>query len=216
MVLLGVVLFGSLWGLSEATFGALLHLINSPYKGEIMTSFGVMVMSAAAAVYKPKNAFAFTVGLGVVASLVKGVNLIFLGVDSHVLRVMVVIPIEAASFGALASIFNRAFNESRRLRPAVGALSAYASFFLLSSVYIYAGIGSNFWVGRGFADMVSFTLSGGTVAAILSVLTTDVGFRLGETVKPAVEDLIGRDPAVYYLVSVALTALSWILRVSVA
>ena len=33
--LIGVVVFGSIWGLVEATLGGFLHLIHFPYKGAI-------------------------------------------------------------------------------------------------------------------------------------------------------------------------------------
>ncbi|MFH1788683.1 MAG: hypothetical protein ABH834_04830 [Candidatus Altiarchaeota archaeon] len=204
-IVIGIILFGAIWGFAEATAGAVLHLANSPHKGQIMTSFGVMVMSLAAAVYKPKNTLAFMVGLGVVASLVKGVDVLFLGLDSHVMRVMVVIPLEAAAFGAIASIFHKSFYSNNTLRPVIGAASAYASFFLLALVYVYGGIGSKFWVGMNFTGIVNFALTDGTIAAVLALVTTDAGFRVGASVKAGVEDFVSRNPLVYYLASLAVS-----------
>lgn len=204
-IVIGMILFGSVWGFAEATAGAVLHLANSPHKGQIMTSFGIMVMSLAAAVYRPKNTLAFMMGVGVVASIVKGVDVLFLGLDSHVLRVMIVIPLEAAAFGAISSLLHKSFYSNKTIRPVIGAASAYASFFLLAVVYVYGGIGSNFWSGMDFAGIVNFALTDGTIAAALALVTTDVGFRVGASVKAGVEGFMNRNPLVYYLASLAVS-----------
>lgn len=211
-IIIGLVLFGSIWGFAEATLGAILHIVHSPHKGAIMTSLGVMVMSAAAAAYKPRNTLAFMVGLGVIASLVKGLDLIFMGADSHVLRVMVVIPLEAAAFGAIAYAFAGYYHERKMMRPTVGALTAYASFALLASVYIYGGLGSKYWMGKGFMDIVEFTLSGGTVAAVLCIMTSDVGYNLGKAIAPKIAWVTDKKPLSYYLASLTLSGILWIAR----
>lgn len=204
-IVIGMILFGVTWGFAEATLGAILHLAHSPHKGEIMTSFGIMIMSAAAAVYRPKNTLAFMVGVGVIASLVKGVDVLFLGPDSHVLRVMIVIPLEAAAFGAIASLFYKNFYTSKTTRPIIGAASAYASFLMLAAVYVYGGIGSEFWAGMDLTGIVKFVLADGTMAAVLALVTADVGFRAGASLKAGVEDFVNRNPLTYYLASLALS-----------
>jgi len=215
-VLIGIVMLGSVWGFFEATLGAFLHLVNSPNKGEIMTSFGIMVMSASAAIYRPKNTISFMLGVGVVASLVKGVDLLFLPLDSHVLRVMVVIPLEALSFGITASFLYRILRSKRILHASVGALSAYGSFLLLATVYIYGGVGSSFWVGKGLSDAILFTVSNGTIAAVLGAITADLGFRAGETLRLKVAEYTSRSPLLYYLASLALSGILWAARTRVA
>lgn len=42
-----IALFGSLWGLIEATLGGILHLAHIPYTGTVMASFGLAILYAA-------------------------------------------------------------------------------------------------------------------------------------------------------------------------
>jgi len=212
-ILVGILLFGSIWGFAEATLGAILHLLNSPHKGVIMASFGVMVLSCAVAVVKPRKVLSFALAIGFIASLVKGIDLLLLPLDSHVLRVMVVIPIEACAFGGLVKVFSSTFYQNRSIRPFIGAVSVYAGFFMLSTVYVYAGIGSNFWIGKGLEDILSFTLSNGTMAGILTLLTTDTGFRIGEFLKPSIDKAIEQNRNRFWIVSLSFTLFLWLARV---
>ncbi|MFH1834600.1 MAG: hypothetical protein ABH851_00260 [Methanobacteriota archaeon] len=212
-ILVGILLFGSIWGFAEATLGAILHLLHSPHKGVIMASFGVMVLSCAVATLKPRNVLPFALAIGFIASLVKGIDLLLLPLDSHVLRVMVVIPIEAFAFGGLVKVFSHAFHQNRIFRPFIGAISVYAGFFMLSAVYVYAGIGSNFWIGKGLKDILSFTLSNGTMAGIITLLTTDIGFRIGEFVKPFIDRVFEVNRNRFWIAILSFTMLLWVARV---
>ena len=46
-ILVGILLFGSIWGLLEATLGGFLHLVIFPNKGAIMSGIGIAIMASA-------------------------------------------------------------------------------------------------------------------------------------------------------------------------
>ncbi len=39
-----IALFGTIWGVAEMSLGALLHTLNVPQTGTIMTFFGITIM----------------------------------------------------------------------------------------------------------------------------------------------------------------------------
>jgi len=67
-VLIGILVFGSIWGLLEATLGGFLHLIIFPNKGAIMGGIGVALMASALAIYKKPG---MLLGIGIVAASFK-------------------------------------------------------------------------------------------------------------------------------------------------
>jgi len=51
-IVIGILVFGSIWGFLEATLGGFLHMIIFPNKGAIMGGIGVAIMASALAIYK--------------------------------------------------------------------------------------------------------------------------------------------------------------------
>jgi len=50
-----VLLFGSLWGVLEATLGGALHLLHLPFKGQVMANIGFFIMAAVVATFPRRN-----------------------------------------------------------------------------------------------------------------------------------------------------------------
>ena len=67
-LIIGILVFGSIWGLLEATLGGFLHMIIFPNKGAIMSGIGVAIMASALAVYRKP---AMLPGMGIVAASFK-------------------------------------------------------------------------------------------------------------------------------------------------
>jgi hypothetical protein len=51
-VVIGILVFGSVWGLVEATLGGALHLIHFAYKGAITAGIGMSIMATFVVVYR--------------------------------------------------------------------------------------------------------------------------------------------------------------------
>ncbi len=67
-LVIGALVFGSIWGFLEATLGGFLNLIIFPNKGAIMGGIGMAIMGAALAIYRKP---AMLPGIGIVAASFK-------------------------------------------------------------------------------------------------------------------------------------------------
>ncbi len=55
-VIVGILVFGSIWGLVEATLGGALHLVHFAYKGAITGGIGMALMATFVVIYRrPKT-----------------------------------------------------------------------------------------------------------------------------------------------------------------
>lgn len=70
-VIIGILVFGSIWGLLEATLGGFLNMIIFPNKGAIMGGIGIAIMGAALAIYRKPTMLP---GIGIVAASFKCLN----------------------------------------------------------------------------------------------------------------------------------------------
>jgi len=75
-VVIGILVFGSIWGLVEATLGGALHLIHFTYKGAITGGIGMAIMATFVVMYRqPKLAFC----IAVIAALFKPLSAVIYG-----------------------------------------------------------------------------------------------------------------------------------------
>jgi len=169
-LLMGILLFGSVWGMLEATLGVFLHVIHFMLKGAVMLSLGAFLMSTALRTYQPKNRIRFLLGMGAIASLLKGFDMFIVGPGPMVFRPMISILIEALAFGAVLTAMHR-LRAPILTRLSTGAGFAYLSYLGFGLVFKYLGIGSNFWLKMSLTDMMNFILADGTQAALLSAVT---------------------------------------------
>ncbi|MBN2400473.1 MAG: hypothetical protein JXI33_09080 [Candidatus Aminicenantes bacterium] len=89
MLVYQLVFFGSVWGISEATFGHLLHLLPLPgIAGDLMFVVGCLCMSA---VWKRSGRIWAVPAVGMIAMLIKSVDLLLPGTPPA----MVINPITA-------------------------------------------------------------------------------------------------------------------------
>ncbi len=100
-----VLLYGSIWGLAEATFGHLLHLIRVPgLPGLFMFPFGVLVM---ARVLKLTGSPASVFAAGLLAAGAKFLDLLLPGTDLlAAVNPAQAIVLEALAGSAVAALFN--------------------------------------------------------------------------------------------------------------
>ena len=70
-IIIGILVFGSIWGFFEATLGGFLNMIIFPNKGAIMSGIGVAIMGTALAIYKKPGMLP---GIGIVAASFKLLN----------------------------------------------------------------------------------------------------------------------------------------------
>lgn len=130
--LVGILFFGSLWGLIEATFGGALHFAGFPYAGTIMASVGFSILYAAARAGVSPVRIA---GISVLAASFKLLDCWLFGLPA--LHITVVNPATAIACQGIAAavIFRNIAHQNSALELAPRFLGA-----ALASVVIFNGI----------------------------------------------------------------------------
>ena len=213
--LMGILFFGSLWGVFEATLGALLHLIAplTPYTGAIMLSIGVFIMSYALRAHKPENTLMFTFCIGLMASLLKGFDIILLGPQPEVINPMVAIVIEALAFGMVVRVLQKKHQKDMFTAPLTGLLTGYSSHLGFSLSFAYL-LKSDFWLSKGIQGILEFTATSGTVAGILCAITVPLGYVLGDELTPNLAQFRERRPVLSYALACATIIGCWVVGVT--
>lgn len=205
----GVILFGSLWGLLEATLGGWLHALNLPYKGAIMANLGFTIMAAAVAVYKRPT---LPVGLGLVAASFKLLDVLIFSLSPLARKVVnpaMAIILEAMAFQAAVSLMWRPYQRRELARAGAGMLGMYLA-------YIGIALGFFYILHRGPRDvtdplgLIGFALQDGTIAALAALVATPLGHRLGELSRARKERLVLHNPRLLYRGALALAAACWL------
>ena len=210
-LLVGILLFGSIWGMLEATLGVFLHMIHFMLKGAIMFSLGAFLMSTALRTYRPRNRIGFLLGIGAVASLLKGFDIFIVGPGPMVFRPMISILMEAMAFGAVLTAMHR-IKAPIINQLSTGAGFAYLSYLGFGVVFKYLGIGSNFWLRMSPAEFLGFILADGTQAALLSAVTVLAGYRAGDIIALIQKKAIRS--GIFYELAALLTGLCWLMGVN--
>lgn len=210
-ILTGILIFGSIWGMLEATLGVFLHMIHFMPKGAIMFSLGAFLMSTALRTYRPKNRIRFLLGIGAVASLLKGFDIFIVGPGPMVFRPMISILIEAMAFGAVLTVIDKIRLKAPLTQLSTGAGFAYLSYLGFGLVFKYLGVGSKFWLSMSLAEFIGFILADGTQAALLSAVTVMAGYKAGDII--AIIHRRAIHSGIFYELAALLTGLCWLMGV---
>jgi len=205
-LIIGILLFGSIWGVLEATLGGFLHMIIFPNKGAIMAGIGVAIMSSALAIYKKPSMLP---GIGIVAASFKllDVWLFFLPITSiHIINPAMAIIFESLAFSLVAVFVMKRIAKNAFIGVGAGVLAG-----LISAIaWVYFAI---YVMNAPAYARVVFTAGGyianqGVVQAVFSGVFVPLGYLLGEklTVKTS-PALINR--AFYYATSAAIICFCW-------
>lgn len=207
--LIGIVVFGSVWGLIEATLGGFLHLIHfTPvFRGAIMAGIGMSIMATFVASYRrPEMVF----GLGIIAALFKPLSaLIYF---KPVFAPFVVNPasailLEALAFSLVASLLYKGFESSFRTRIAVGVSAGYLGIILYAVLASALGLGN--WPAMALTEKITTTLTNGTGLAIIGTGLLLLGYLAGTQLRPRLLQLRTMKPGLFYVGAAASTIFCW-------
>jgi len=205
---IGIVVFGSVWGLVEATLGGALHLIHFAYKGAITGGIAMAIMAAFVVTYRrPKLVF----WLGVVAALFKPLSAVIYG--QPVFAPFVVNPasailLEALAFTLVVSLLFKGFESSIKMRIAAGISAGYLSAILYAILASAVGMGN--WASWGLTERVTAALTDGTGLAIVGTCLLFLGHLVGTKLRPNFWQLSTVKPRAFYASTIAITAFCWI------
>jgi hypothetical protein len=210
-VVIGILVFGSIWGLVEATLGGALHLIHFAYKGAITGGIAMAIMAAFVVTYRqPKLVF----WIGVIAALFKPLSAVIYG--QPVFAPFVVNPasailLEALAFTLVVSLLFKGFESSIKTRIAAGISAGYLSAILYAILASALGMGK--WASWGFTERVTAALTDGTALAIAGTALLLLGYLVGMQLRPKFWQLSSTKPSLFYGSTTATIVSCWVIAV---
>ena len=205
-IIIGILVFGSIWGLIEATLGGFLHMIIFPNKGAIMGGIGVAIMATALAVYRKP---AMLPGIGIVAASFKllDVWLFALPVASiHIINPAMAIIFESLAFGLVAVFIMNKMTKNAFIGIGAGVLVGLVS----AIAWVYFAI---YVMNAPLYARVVFTAGGfianqGVALAAFTAVLLPLGYLAGEKLATRTPTVLARRP-IYYAVSASTVLFCW-------
>jgi hypothetical protein len=208
-VIVGILVFGSIWGLMEATLGGALHLIHFAYKGAITGGIAMSIMAAFVVTYRrPKLVF----WIGVIAALFKPLSALIYGqpvFSPFVVNPASAILLEALAFALVVSLLFKGFESSIKTRIAVGISAGYLSAILYAILASAVGMGK--WASWGVTERVTAALTDGTALAIAGTALLFLGYLAGTQLRPKFWQLSSTKPSLFYASTTATIISCWVI-----
>jgi len=206
-ILLGILVFGSIWGFFEATLGGFLNLIIFPNKGAIMGGIGVAVMASALAIYRKP---AMLPGIGIVAASFKWFNawLLFVPVSAvHIINPATAIFLESLAFSLVAVFLMNRMAKNLFVGSGAGVLIGVIS----ATAYVYFAVyatHSPIFARMGIESIGEFIMGNGIVQAAFFGIFLPLGYLVGDKLAAKASPVLARR-SLYYAMSGATVAFCW-------
>ncbi|UCC77066.1 MAG: hypothetical protein JSW37_01525 [Anaerolineales bacterium] len=205
-IAIGIVVFGSLWGLTEVVVDGVVRAAGLPYRAALLTGIGMGLMAAGVAAY---NRLWLPVAGAGVAVAVKLLVVPILHVPASCkANSSLAVALEALALAAAVAVVGRGMRSTKN-QVAAGVMAALGS-------------ATAFWAaGMRLAPcnyLLSFNRPGGLLAfmaaegvpwALASALLVPVGYWLGARIRQKTPEWQQR-PSLYYLGSGAIAACCWV------
>ena len=205
-LIVGVVVFGSIWGLLEATLGGFLHLIIFPNKGAIMAGIGMAIMGSALAIYKKPSMLLF---IGFVAASFKLLDIWLFALSPtsiHIVNPAMAIIFESAAFSIAAVFLMNKMAKNTIIGIGAGALAGLVS----ATIWVYFAI--YVMNAPAYARVVftaqEFIANQGIAQAVFCGVFLPLGYMIGERLAAKTTPLLVSRVR-YYATSAAIISVSW-------
>jgi len=201
-VLIGILVFGSIWGLLEATLGGFFNLIIFPNKGAIMGGIGMAIMGGALAIYRKP---AMLPGIGIVAASFKWLNswLLFVPVSAvHIINPAMAILLESLAFSLVVSFLMYRLDKNIY----VGAWAAFLAGLISVTAYGYFSVyvmHAPLFERMGVSSVAEFITGHGVIQAVFFGMLAPLGYLVGKKLAAA-SPVFLRRPLYYYATSAAI------------
>ena len=206
-IIIGILVFGSIWGFLEATLGGFLHLIIFPNKGAIMSGIGVAIMASALAIYKKPSMLP---GIGIVAASFKllDVWLFALPIGSiHIINPAMAIIFESLAFSLVAVFLMNRIAQNASIGIGAGVLTGLVS--ALAWVYFAIYVMNTPAYNRVLTTVGAYIPNQGVVQAVFLGVFLPLGYLLGEKLAATTPSVLVRKPLYYYATSATIICLCW-------
>ena len=208
-LIIGILVFGSIWGFCEATLGGFLNMIIFPNKGAIMGGIGMAIMGAALAIYRKP---AMLPGIGIVAASFKLLNVCFLFVP--ISAVYIINPAMAIFLESLAFSLVVAFVMHRMEKNVyVGVWAAFLAGLISVTIYGYFNVyimHAPLFERMGVSSVPEFIASHGVIQAVFFGVLAPLGYLVGKKLAATTFPVLARKP-VYYAASAAIICFCWVI-----
>ncbi len=205
-ILVGILVFGSMWGFLEATLGGFLHMVIFPNKGAIMGGIGVAIMASALAIYKKPSMLP---GIGIIAALFKllDVWLFALPIASiHIINPAMAIIIESLAFSLVAVFVMKKMAKNAFIGVSVGVLTGIIS--TIAWVYFAIYVMNAPAYARVVFIAGGFIANQGVVQAAFLGVFVPLGYLVGEKLAAKTFPVL-TNKSLYYATSAAVICLCW-------
>ena len=198
-LIIGVLVFGSIWGCLEATLGGFLNLIIFPNKGAIMSGIGMAIMGAALAIYRKP---VMLPGIGIIAASYKWLNAWLLFVPPS--AVQIINPAMSIVLEALAFSLVAIFLVSRMEKNVYNGVWAAVLAGLMSAIaYVYFAVyvtHSPIFARLGIKSIGEFVTGNGVIQAVFCGVLAPLGYLAGKKLAAEISHVSARK-SVYFAVS---------------
>lgn len=198
-----ILVFGSLWGLSEVVLGGSLRAAAFPYRSGLLTGIGMGVMGAALAITRK---WFLPIGIGMIAALVT-LMLVPVLHASPICRAnsCLALGLESGMLSLTALLIGNKANKNVFGLMAMGAGAA----LLASVAFYFTGIHLEPCAFLLSFTPGSFVITEGLVWAIFSAILLPIGYTAGERIaaKPVTPRI--ERTGYYYAAIVAIIVVCW-------
>ena len=205
-LIVGILVFGSIWGVLEATLGGFLHLIIFPNKGAIMSGIGMAIMASALAIYRKPS---MLLGIGIVAASFKLLNvwLLFVSIGAiHIINPAMAIIFESLAFSLVAAFVMNRIAKNVLVGVGAGVLAGLIS--ATAWVYFAIYVMNAPLYARVVFTAGEFIANQGVVQAAFWGILLPLGYLLGEKLAAKTFPVLTRRP-LYYATSAAIVVFCW-------
>jgi len=205
-LIIGILVFGSIWGFLEATLGGFLHMIIFPNKGAIMSGIGVAIMAAALAIYKKPSMLP---GIGIIAASFKLLDVWLFALPAasiHIINPAMAIIFESVAFGLVAVFVMNKIAKNVSIGIGAGILAGLIS----ATAWVYFAI---YVMNAPAYARVVFTAGGfianqGVAQAAFFGILLPVGYLVGEKLAAKTSLVLTHRP-LSYAISAAIVCFCW-------
>jgi len=206
-LLIGLLVLGSVWGFLEVVLGGAMKAGSIPYKGDVLTGLGMLLMGIAVAMYKKPL---MLIAIAVVAVGLRQLSVPILHLSTFCkANSSIAVLLGGTALAGASALAGRRLERGTRSRVITGfsaGLAAGISFFFIGMRVAPCRYLLSFNRPGGF---VAFLQAEGLIWAALCAVLFPVGYRVGVSLRDSVFDLRATRPAFYYAASLMLVVCCW-------
>jgi len=199
--ILVVLLLGSLWGALELFGRDLFRAMGVPQKSALLFGLGIIIL------YASKRLVDFP-GSVVVMALIAG---LFKTASSNFFPCQfAAVMINGIVFDITYTTFKGRLDSSPIYRAIAAPIIVYVSYAIFALIATFA-LREASWAAEGWAGIRTYLLSDAVSASLISIVTINIGYYLGNAIQPyALLRKLGMPAVMFRIVSVVLVAVIWV------